>query len=153
MLKIKSPIFRIAALLLLGFVLFIGCDKSTDNSNDNGNGGTEPNLTLLGTWNLISVIYGGFEITAAGIPLTMTLIVRNDGTFEATVTQDGPTETLTGTYTNTATTVTMNYSDGSTQTSNYHFEGQNLLLEAIIPWDLDDDGIEENIPVTLKYGR
>jgi len=152
----KTLLFVVfTAILFMGFIMFYGCDKSTDNSDENGD--TGPPKSLIGSWNLISVTAEVNDQVVTVAPsllgLTMTLVVRSDDTFEATVTVDDSTETLTGTYTKTANSVTMNFSNGATQTSPYHFEGEILVIEGIIPWDLDDDGTPENIPATLKYAR
>jgi hypothetical protein len=152
----KSTIVTIAVIMIIGFALFPGCDKSTDSSGDNGNN-NPPSTSLIGTWNLISIILEInevlTEVPAALAGIEMTLIVRTDSTFEATVTQDGETETQTGTYTKTDSTITLNYTGGGTELLYYHFEGSNLMVETVIPMDLDEDGIDENVQVTMKFGK
>ena len=151
MLKRTSPLFSLMAVMLLCSIPFLGCDKSTEPTDNDDN--STPTQSLIGTWDLVSVMLGALEIPAADVPIEMSMVVRSDLTFEATITMDDSTDTLSGTYTKTGTHVTMTYSDGSSQTSAYHFEGEYLFIEAVIPWDLDDDGVPEDVQVTLKYRK
>ena len=88
--------------LIIGMVLLTGsdCNKSTDASDASSN--------LVGIWVLTSMIEGGETLTPAEADLLMTLTLNADGTYSATYTTEGETDTETGTWSATSTMITFN---------------------------------------------
>jgi len=115
------------------FVLISGCSKEENPTANGGTGGTPGAIDeLIGTWNATSVknpnIEGGMELINA----------ENTGKFTFTATnytynltgqfcdEGEETCTDTGPVTATATSFTITWSEGDTETQNYTLSGNTL---------------------------
>lgn len=119
----------VAALVATSFL--VAC-----SDDDDGPTGT-PNIT--GTWVATSFVALGTDFVAAGMDLTLTL--RNDGTYTLQI-QNALVElcedeqatdcTENGTYTSTATTLTLDEGTADEITINYTLQGNSMTFNFAI---------------------
>jgi len=113
------------------FVLISGCSKEENPAGGNGGGGTPAINALIGTWNATSStnpnIQGGSNLISAENTMKFTFTATNF-TFNGTGQFCDPGESCsqTGAVTATATSFTVTWSDGDTETNNYTLSGNTL---------------------------
>lgn len=118
--------------ILLGLMLLIvsGCKKDDPVSSTDA---------LIGTWKLT---YITAKVGGATLPMTpeqagiqMTIVVKADNTYSATIVRADGTTTDTGTWSANATQFTMKSQDGTTNTKEYALSGNKLVVKG---WEFVD---------------
>lgn len=143
--RIRKPLILILSSVLLIGGLLVQCHKksSTGPAEDD----------LVGTWVLTGITIPGLgTFTPALMGYTVTVTLRNDGTYTWTEMEEGNETSSTGTWSATSNTITLT-DDGETESVPYALEGNQLSVTMTIPVDLDDDGTEEMLEVTLVFTR
>jgi len=109
---------------------------------------TTPPAPIVGTWNATSISAIGQDFIAQGMTLTATF--ATNGSYTVAVTGDligacnpGPDCTASGTYSSTATQVTLDPGTADAVTFNYLVSGTTLMLTGSI----------EAIPVTIMLSK
>jgi len=133
--------YRLKLITILIFIISLSVLFFVNCGDDNGNGPAEHEL--VGTWELTKITIIVSEVTTTLTPeladMYMTLVVNADNTFSMTQTQEGVTETDTGTwdpseskavFTVEGETIIVDYTvTGNKVTLSYWQEGQNVILE------------------------
>lgn len=120
------------AVFLLGIIILFsihGC-KSDD-------GTTEPDSSsLVGTWVLTKISIpsgtGSIVLTPEQAQIQSTIIAKADGTYTATVVDQGITTNESGTYSTTGNKITFVLQDGTIRTTDYSRSGNKLFIKQII---------------------
>ena len=123
-----SKKLSLVGFLLILLIIITSCKK--DDSPTSSSGGD-----IIGTWVLTKIIvpsYNNAELSPQDIGTAATFVIRNDGTFTATVVDSSGTEITTGNWTNQNGVITMNGSDGSTVVLPYTLSGNTLTVETNI---------------------
>ncbi|AFG36595.1 hypothetical protein [Spirochaeta africana] len=131
----KRILILAAATLFAAGAMTAGCDLAGDNDT----GDTDP-YGLVGTWYRSE--FDG-EYTEE-----QTLIIRHNGTFTTTISSDDPdheTLTLAGTYSATATTMTINFTAVNGVPVQEYLEAMltelEEMIEALIQELIDEEGM------------
>lgn len=141
----RNRIFSTIALVAL-----VGCSDST---------GLEP-ADVAGSWTAQTWTFTNVtntsqtaEIISQGAAFSLTL--RADGTFTATVTEDGDTSTDSGTYATTAVTITLSESgQGSPDTFGVVRDGNTMTFTVNnSDYDFDGDGSDEAATEVIVFTR
>lgn len=119
-------------------------------SSDDDNGGPTGTPSLTGTWVATSFVALGTDFVAAGMGLTLTL--TNNGTYTLEVTnaqvelcddEQATDCTETGTYTSTATTLTLDEGTADELTVNYTLQGSTMTFNFSI----------DGTPIVVTFAR
>ena len=147
--KLRSIFVTVLCLILVGFF----CDKKSSTEPDDENGNGEHPAALVGTWELTQVEIGGQTMTPEQIGQEITVIFRADGTYTMEQTTDDETETENGTWTTTDSTITLTPTGGEPDTVPYTLAGNKLRVTVTMEMDLDEDGVEEEVEVTMEFTK
>ena len=113
----------LTVLLTLTLVLFnTGCDSDDSGNNPSSN-------PLVGTWELSTVTVQGISLPVSTLGIFASIVTREDGTFTASTTYNGDTESSTGTWSSTSSTITLS-ADGESYTLPYDIENNVLTITA-----------------------
>ena len=144
--KYLSTILTLLCLSLL-MMLLSGSDCKKKST-------TEPGADdLVGTWVLDSVTVPGLgTFPPATLDMGMTIVIKADGTFTRTEFDGTNTTTYTGTWTATTNILTIT-EEGETETLPYTLDGNNLTINTTEEIDVDNDGNDETVQMTLVFTK
>jgi hypothetical protein len=137
-------------ILLLSAILIIpaGCNKNEDNPAS-----SDSPVSMVGTWMLTKI---SIQVNGAAINLTpeqagtqMTILAKNDGTYQATIIDKTSTTQQSGTWSINGSRITFNLSDGTVQTMDYSIHGNILTVQQSIYIAM----LGQNSPATLEYTK
>jgi hypothetical protein len=120
--------------------------------SDDGNPTDSPSGSLVGTWVLtkITIVNGAssIEMTPAQAQIESTIIAKSDGTYTATVKNQGVTSTESGTWSTDGKKITFKLSDGTVRITDYTITGNKLVVSQTISTPLGAD-----TPANLEFTR
>ncbi len=152
--KSKSVLLGVLFLCMLGLWMLFGCDNNSTNPTD-GNDNLPP--SLIGNWVLttVTVEINGTptELPASFIGYQMTLNVLTDSTFDALIITPDDTTDQGGTYTFDDDSLYLHFNNGADRTFAYSFQGTNLVIDTVVPYDMNGDGLKEDVPVVMKFTK
>ncbi len=131
------------SLLILFLLTFIAC---SEDSNP-----TSSEATLTGTWKLTAIIVhttsGDMTLLPDVIGHSMTVVLNEDGTYQATYTDPEGQHTETGTWTKAdgKLTITIN---GVSETVEYTLSGNKLTINTTM--EIEGFGVQN---VTLEFTK
>lgn len=157
--KHLRPFVLLSIILCLG-VCVVHCDKDSGTNNGNNDNFEE---NLVGTWTLATMTIpnpeGGDPITvpAAFAGISMVVTINANGTYSATVNFGDGEDTENGTWSATATTLTLTAA-GEEIDLPYTLSGNTLTLvfnttDMGIEIDLDEDGTPDDVTLTLTFTK
>jgi hypothetical protein len=130
--------------LTFTLIFLISCEDKKDDKKNN-----DP---LIGTWEAVSMSVtladGTFFSVPVGAGMSMTLEIKEDGTFTMTQVEDGETEVSSGTWSADDDTITITESSG-TEMMNYEVSGDTLTL-SITEYDDDLGGA---VTITIEFRK
>ena len=144
----KKIVSTIAMLLCMSFLMMVlsGSDCKKKST-------TEPGTpSLVGTWVLTGGTMAGVPITPQSAGMQQTLVINQNGTYTLTEITQAGTIVRNGTWTATATQITIT-ENGETTTMTYNITGNKLTLNMIIEMDIDGDGTKDQVPVAAEYTK
>ena len=127
-------------------VLTASCKKDESSPTESAT------ASLVGTWVLtkITILNGAssFDMTPAQAQIASTIIARADGTYTATVINQGVTTTESGTWSTDGRKVTFRLQDGTTTIQDYTINGNKLVVSQTIPTPLGTE-----TPANLEFTK
>lgn len=128
----KSTVLKLILMLFLTVAVFSGC-------SDDDNPASAGSDSLIGVWKATTstISYGSesspdsvdsFPFTAGTIEFTLTL--KDDNTWTAVFVFLGESESSSGTWSVSGTTITVNEPGEETDTFEYSISGNNLTLKS-----------------------
>jgi hypothetical protein len=137
----------LSVLVGISFLVLIENCKS-----DGGSPTESATASLVGTWVLtkITIMNGAasLEMTPAQAQIASTIIAKADGTYTATVTNQGVASTESGTWSTDGKKITFKLQDGTIRVSDYTITGNKLVVSQIISTPL---GAET--PANLEFTK
>lgn len=117
-------------MLFAFFILLISIDGC---KSDEGSSPTDPvSTSLVGTWVLTKITVksgtNSIILTPAQAQIESTIIARADGSYTATIVQNGITSTTSGTYTTNGKMITFKDQDGTITTTEYTLSNNKLVV-------------------------
>lgn len=118
----KSRFLTVIVLTVFIALFFINC------GDDNPAASAEE--SLVGTWVLTKMTATSSEGTLTFTPeqISVTVTIKSDHTYQATIIQQGITTTETGTWSISGNTVTFTDSDGESTAVTFTIEGNELTI-------------------------
>ena len=142
--SMKKLLFVIVGIFFL--VLTESCKKDDSSPTESST------ASLVGTWVLtkITIIQGSstLEMTPAQAQVESTIIARADGTYSATLKNQGVVTTETGTWSTDGKKVTFKVQDGTVTTLDYTITGNKLVVSETISTPLG-----ANTPANLEFTK
>jgi hypothetical protein len=142
--SMKKLLFVIVGISFL--VLTESCKKDDSSPTESST------ASLVGTWVLtkITIIQGSstLEMTPAQAQVESTIIARADGTYSATLKNQGVVTTETGTWSTDGKKVTFKVQDGTVTTLDYTITGNKLVVSETISTPLG-----ANTPANLEFTK
>ncbi|MGK9368447.1 lipocalin family protein [Melioribacter sp. Ez-97] len=131
------------SLLVLSLLTFIACSEDSNPTS------SEP--TLTGTWKLTAITIhtdsGDLNLLPEAIGYSMTVVLNEDGTYQATYTDADGQYTETGTWTESDGKLTITV-DGLPETVEYTLSGNKLTFSTTM--DIEGFGTQN---VTLEFTK
>ena len=126
------------------FLSICGCKKEDDLLGPEGE--------LPGTWILTKITtttaLGAVDLTPEQADFYMTLIIRADGTYQATIINKSDTTVDSGTWTAANGTITINHQDNTSETGAYILTWNKFVVNTTIK-----GSTSEMIPVKLGFTK
>ena len=140
----KKILFILAGISLL--VLIGNCKSDDSNPTDS------PSGSLVGTWVLtkITIVNGAssIEMTPAQAQIESTIVAKSDGTYTATIKNQGVSSSESGTWSTDGKKITFKLSDGTIRITDYTITGNKLVVSQTISTPLGAD-----TPANLEFTR
>jgi hypothetical protein len=142
--SVKKLLFVLVGISFL--VLIESCKKDESGPTES------TTSSLVGTWVLtkITILNGSssFDLTPAQAGIESTIIARTDGTYTATLKNQGVTSTENGTWSTDGKKITFKLQDGTTTTLDYTITGNKLVVTQTISTPLG-----ANTPANLEFTK
>jgi hypothetical protein len=135
-------------LIFVFLIILAGCNKNDDSPTS-----SDSPASLSGTWMLTKI---SIQLNGAAINLTpeqagtqMSILAKNDGTYNATIIDQTGTTQQSGTWSINGSRLTFNISDGTVQTMDYAIHGNVLTVQQSVYVAM----LGQSSPATLEYTK
>lgn len=114
----------LTVIVLFAFVALFSINCGDDNP------AASAEESLAGTWVLtkMTVTSSGGTLTFTSDQISITVTIKSDHTYQATIIEQGITTPETGTWSISGNTVTFTDSDGETTAATFTIEGNKLTI-------------------------
>ncbi len=114
----------LTVIVLFGFVALFSISCGDDNPV------ASEEESIVGTWVLtkMTATFSGVTLTIPADEMSITVTIKSDNTYQATIIEEGITTPETGTWSISGNTVTLTDSDGEITTATFTIEGNKLTI-------------------------